>query len=507
MVKFDAWVQPWIPVELNDNSFKQVSIFQALKDAHNITAIRAATPTETFGISRLLITILTDIYRPKRWDDVDEIRQQGFIPSSKLEEYYNTCLAEGSSFDLFDTKRPFLQYVFSDADKPTPRPIGTLLDHIPTGNNVPHFVHSSENSHIFDVARCLQALCVIPFYEKHKRGRKVTTGINGTPPIYYLYNGDTLFDTLIVSIIPLKAVSYQEFGLPIWREKNYYDKQNIIKPELLHGLFSAPIKVQLIPSNDRNLIEEIFIIDQGINYKDVVWKDPHVAYNLGKKGESIPLRARAARAVWRDLPIIIQPNALTFLFDWRNRSIKKDLIAYAKINELKGTVFMAVNQFVEELKIPQIFLDNEHKRQYYANAITLSDDISKDCGNALKRTLRQLSGEGNIKEVNPFADVLPNLFSNIFLNMIKETLESSLYDQLIKADISTPVWESNINEFLVEKMRLTVFYALNVALGNISDENTDILILKSKLREYAVTRLNILLKKGGYSSDKNRSSK
>jgi len=505
MIKFDAWVQPWIPVELDDGSFQQVSIFQALKDAHKIIAIRAATPTETFGISRLLITILTDIYRPKIWDDIDEVRAQGYIPSSKLEKYYNTCLAEGSSFDLFDTKRPFLQYAFSDSEKSSKKPAAILFDALPTGNNVPHFVHNEQSFYTFSPTRCLQALCAIPFYEKHKRGDKTTTGINVIPPIYYLYNGDTLFGTLVVSMVPHSDTSYKEFGLPIWREKDCYNKKNIVKVELLHGLFSAPVKIMLILS-DSNLIHDVFVVDQGLDYKNALWKDPHVAYSLGKKGENVPLRARVARAIWRDLPIIIQPDALTFLFDWRNRSIKRDLIAYAKINERKGTLYMAVNQFIEELKIPQVFLDNEHKRQYYARAITLSDDISKDCGDALSRTLRQLNGERK-KESNPFSNVLPNLFSEIFLNMIKETLESLLYDKLIKTDIDTPVWESNINEFLVEKMRSTVFYALDIALGNISNENTDILILKSKLREYAIARLNMLLKKGGYSSDKNRSSK
>lgn len=504
---FDAWVEPWIPIEKNDGARCLAGIGETLERAHEIRAVRAATPTESFGIQRLLITVLTDIFRSQRWDDLDAIYEAGRFDANKISDYYNLCKSEGASFDLFDDKRPFMQYAFSEESKPETKLVANLFDHLPSGNNVPHFVHSAENSFAITPARCLQTLCSIPFYEKHKRGKTVTTGINGTPPIYFLFNGNTLFETLVLSMVPPAQISDMPYGLPIWRETQIFERKTIIMPSFLHGLFSAPLKIQLLIGED-GFIREI-IMEQGLEYKDTIWKDPHIAYLKGKKNEVITLKARENRAVWRDLPVIINPEALGILFDFKNRYLDKpysDLIAYAKFLELKGTVFMAVSQYTEELRFPAILLSDELKRSAYSNAINMSDDISRECGNALKRTLRQMEGNGSKEEVNPFADVLPPIFIEVFLSEMKETYDNELIIRLTDADINSPSWEKEINAFLSERFRLAVLAALNEALNSVSDENVDILILKNKLRNNATKKMNYLLKKGGYIDD-DRSAK
>lgn len=499
---FDAWVEPWIPIEKNDGTRCLAGIGETLEQAHNIRAVRAATPTESFGIQRLLITILTDIYRPERRDNLDDIFDSGKFNSKKISDYYDLCLSEGASFNLFDDKRPFMQYAFPEENKSEAKYAANLFDHLPSGNNVPHFVHGAEDSFVMTPERCLQTLCSIPFYEKHKRGKTVTTGINGTPPIYFLFNGSTLFETLVLSMVSNPKNSDVPYGMPIWREQNVFEKSAIVTASLLHGLFSAPLKIQLLPAED-GLIKEI-IMEQGLEYRDAIWQDPHIAYLQGKKNEVITLKARESRAVWRDLPVVINPGALKILFDFKNRDLDKsysELTAYVKFLELKGTVFMAVSQYLEELKFPAILLSDELKRSIYSNAIKMSDEISRECGNALKRTLRQIAGNGSKDEVNPFAEVLPPIFIEVFLSEMKETYEKELINRLTDSDINSPSWGKEINTFLAERFRFAVFAALNEALNSVSDENVDILILKNKLRNNATKKMYILLKKGGYVDD------
>ena len=169
---FDAWTEPWITIEKTDGKALQAGIFDTLKDSHNIRAIRAATPTETFGILRLLITVIIDIYRPEIWKDIEKIRSGGKFNHLELEDYYNNCLKEGASFDLFDQKRPFLQYAFKDIKKEDIKPSANLFDQLPTGNNVPHFVHNPIQLRFYP-QRCLASIMRYSFYEKHKRGKKV----------------------------------------------------------------------------------------------------------------------------------------------------------------------------------------------------------------------------------------------------------------------------------------------------------------------------------------------
>jgi|GEM_PF-3550843 len=507
MIKFDAWIQPWIPVELEDGSFQQVSIFQALKDAHKIIAIRAATPTETFGISRLLITILTDIYRPKIWDDIDEVRAQGYIPSSKLKEYYNTCLAEGSSFDLFDTKRPFMQYAFFDNEKQSRKPAAILFDALPAGNNVPHFVHNEQSAYAFSPVRFLHTLCSIPFFERHKRGVGTTTGINGQPPIYFLYNGFTLFETLAISMIPLVKAFYKELGLPIWRETDCFGKKRIGSVELLHGLFAFPLKLQLKLSSD-NLIREVLLGGQNIDYSKSQWQDPHIAYKDGEKNnKTVALQAKQLREVWRDMPIVIKDKALIFLWNWGDREINGNLTAFVRVSKHERTQSRPISQFVEELKINTEVLKDSLKKTCFSNAILLTDNIAIQCGDALKKALIKSDKEKKKPKEKTIRKFLPDIFRNHFLQDIKDIIYNDLVRLVIDANVDSHDWEANINVFLVKSFRSIVFNALTKSFECISNENTDILILKQQLKENAIKELNILLKEGGYSSDKNRSSK
>lgn len=499
IAEFNAWKDPWIPIEKKDGIQIDASIFEVLSNAHEIIAIRASSPSETFGISRLLITIITDMYRPKRWGDIDDIRSDGSISKDKLNDYYELCLAEGASFDIFDEKRPFLQYAFPKGEKPEAKPAANLFDHLPAGNNVPLFRHNSEDSYSFTPARCLQAICAIPFYEKHKRAKKVTTGINGVPPVYFLFNGSFLFETLIISMVPESDYKGNSYGLPIWRE-NSFAVEKIVTPDILHGLFSSPLKIQLGESK-KGYIKEIYLVDSGVNYEDVIWKDPNVAYYKNKDNKVFALKARNARAVWRDLPIVIEPAALSFLSENNCHNFVKEITAYVKISERKGTVFMAVSQFTEYLKMPIEILSDENKRVCYSNAIKTSDDIVKECAKILGQPIRIINKEKQEEISNPFVAVLPPMFSDIFLIKIKEQIDNGLVKLLIAADKNNTDWEIKINDFLAKSFSDATFSSLKLTLDTISDENVDSMILKSQLRKNVIKELNSILKKGGYKYD------
>lgn len=484
---FNVWFEPWIPVEKTDGSVTHAGIYEALKDSTNIRAIRGTMPPETFGIIRLLITILIDIYRPGRWIDIGIMWNNGKFESKKLDDYYNLCLSEGISFDLFDTDRPFLQYPLKEEKL---KSAANLFDHLPTGNNVPHFMHNEEDSYAFTPQRCLQALCSIPFYEKHKRGEKVTAGINGTPPIYFLYNGDTLFETLIFSLFPKSQYPENDYGKPVWRDCDCFKGQINGTPDLLHALFCAPLNIKLLPSDD-GLIRQV-CFDEGINYKDVIWTDPHVAY-ITEKDKRRALLPKNGRAVWRDLPVIIDSNAIKILYDVENRLKDKSysLTAFVRFCLSKSVLTMPLTQFTEELNIPIGLLENKMKRKCYSDAISLSDNIASECGRTL-RTAVKINDGG--RTINPYAEALQSIFTRAFLTEIKETFDNTLVSLLNDADTDTPDWETKINEYLTEKIKESVFKALNAVFDKISDENVDTLILKTILRNRVNKKLNYILK-------------
>jgi len=309
---FNVLDEPWIPVETSDGEFKPLGLRDVIYDAHKLRGILGYSPLLSYGMHRILIAFLIDAFLPSEEKDIRNLVKKGSFDKNTVEDYIKKCNSNGERFDLFNVNKPFLQTAFKDEEKIKPDYITKLFEDIPSGNSHIHFNHTLEDTHFFSPAECIQALCSQGAYAINF-GRSAHFGINKHPPIYFLYSGENLFQTLTLSMVNVSDYSdFPDTPLVAWREETDVKEDVEMRTiSLLHGLVSMPRRIQFIPENlnDKVIIKRMWY-SKGYNYKNLAnWKDPHVVYFYDSKKELKILRARESRAVWRDLGTILSENA------------------------------------------------------------------------------------------------------------------------------------------------------------------------------------------------------
>lgn len=237
---------PWIPTvrcaETTETKLYNVGISEALRTAPEIQSISHTVPFIEFGIYRILITIVLDAYivngqRPT----IGKMRamlENGAFDQSIINKYLSDYEA---SFDLWDTKVPFLQ-MMSDDNRGEKKPIMSMFPAIPSGVNVLHWYHYFEKEITVSEKIAAQLLTTIsPFNFKTKPGEVRT--LAGDPPMYTLVMGKNLFETIVFNVPrPNGRISFkQELNNgPAWRTKPDLSKLPK-RPTIAQG-FTWPVR-------------------------------------------------------------------------------------------------------------------------------------------------------------------------------------------------------------------------------------------------------------------------
>jgi CRISPR system Cascade subunit CasA len=107
-ISFNLIDQRWIPCLRDDGTRDDLSLHDALTQAHQLREIRGDTPLETAALHRLLLAVLHRVFGPKdraAWFALWKRKDVGF-EVAPLENYLKTWRHK---FDLFDERHPFLQ--------------------------------------------------------------------------------------------------------------------------------------------------------------------------------------------------------------------------------------------------------------------------------------------------------------------------------------------------------------------------------------------------------------
>ncbi|MBC7235520.1 MAG: type I-E CRISPR-associated protein Cse1/CasA, partial [Chloroflexi bacterium] len=118
---FNLVDEKWIPCVAFDGSVEELSLRDALVQAHLYRELGGESPLVTVALYRLLLAVLHRVFGPKDRDAWRELWLSKRWDSAALDAYLTRWQHR---FDLFDEQRPFFQ-----ADHPTilPNPIGNLL--------------------------------------------------------------------------------------------------------------------------------------------------------------------------------------------------------------------------------------------------------------------------------------------------------------------------------------------------------------------------------------------
>jgi len=474
MPKYNVLTEPWIPIEDMQGQAGQVGILDALKEAHKIRCVKAASPLVSYGIQRTLIAFLIDAFRPKDIDELADLIAKNEFDSTALEQYVSLCNANGECFDLFDTKHPFMQSAIDeDVDKEKETSFLTrLFVELPEGNNHTHFQHKLEEDYLFTPAECAQILCTVPSFATNI-GTNAFFSINGMPPLYFLYNGSNLFKTLSGSMIAQTEHSELPLDSPpiVWRNTIKIEKGGLVaKTSLLYGLTCQPRRITLIPIelNDNVLVKEMYYA-KGYNFKELPnWKDPHVAYYEGIDKKTKTIKAQEGRGVWRDLGRVIHskypPKFLNKIRDKLN--IDSDSYALIGFNtcgligDFKGPVY-AANSWIEEgISFDIRITENEEKGKLFDEVLSLAEEVNKILGRTIKQSVKQLSDvQNSSKKEKGRYENLTDQAQEIFFSKAKVFILGDFCNALANTDASKVDWDINIKKQIGEKLKDFAQYA------------------------------------------------
>lgn len=301
MSMFDLIREPWIPCLRPDGAVEEVGLRDALCRAHELRAVRDPLPTVEFGLYRLLVVLVLDIFRLEDTQMLGDLMDAGRFDPSVVDTYFAKWQ---NRFDLFSETHPFLQMAGMEGE--AAKPLAGLLPPIPSGTNAAHFHHIHEA--VFGVspaaaARLLTA--VAPFMTAGGAG--LAPSINGAPPWYALITGDSLFETLCRNSYVLDRQKIA-LGTPAWRDDRPLSPgERCTGADLLDGWTWRPRRIRLVPGSSgvcaltgtqADPLVRTMKFSAGASC-DFVWSDPSVPYKIDDKGAKV-MRPQEGREVWRD---------------------------------------------------------------------------------------------------------------------------------------------------------------------------------------------------------------
>ena len=476
MPQYNVLTENWIPIETLDGKSKLVGMLEVLIHAHEIKCVKAASPLVTYGIQRTLIALLIDAFRPYDIDALAEIIGKGEFDDTTLNGYIKKCIEEGVSFDLFDENRPFMQTQIKEKLNTEISLINKIFLEIPEGNNHTHFVHRMENEHKFTPAECAQALCTVPAFST-KYGRNNYFSINGIPPIYFLYAGRNLFETLSTSMIT--ESEHREIPLDsppiVWRNFSTVEREGkVAKTSLLYGLTCQPRCIKLIPiEQDGCIFVKEMYYSKGWDFKELPnWVDPHVVYIHDKRGD-YSLKAHEGKAVWRDLGSILSTNSSPRILNGIER--KLDSVAeYVSLNTFCvigkksiRTVFVAESWFEESLNFDISIMKNESKAKIISDVLIKAEEVNKILCRVVRKSIRQLQGiKGSDKEHSRFAS-LEKQAKNLYFSMLRVYIFGDFCSIVSKTEATPVDWDIIIKKQAGKTLKSSAESAFETICNNL----------------------------------------
>ena len=290
----------WVPCVDFDGHVQQLSLRDALFEAHRYRELGGESPLVTAALYRLLLAILHRVFGPEDRDAWRALWAQGRWDAGSLEVYLSKWRHR---FDLFDEERPFCQ-----ADHPTipVNPIGNLLHELCKGDTF--YDHRTLNGIELppaDAARHL--LAALAF------GRWMTKGPYGQLPfgtcargIVFLAKGQTLFEDLALNLLRYPTrddVLPHDHGkdAPSWEMADPFNPSRSMPFGYLDYLTWLSRRILLIPEQQNGQVRVLSAkIAPGLRMSDEL-RNPAMAHKgCQKRGWKSWLAYTEGRALWRD---------------------------------------------------------------------------------------------------------------------------------------------------------------------------------------------------------------
>lgn len=485
MVSYNLLTEAWIPVRDKNGNISYKGILDTLKQSHELTEISDPAPPVQFGIYRLLIAFLMDVYQLKELEQLAGLIEKGKFDGDKLDEYARSWQGR---FDLFDEKHPFMQ-VSLKGDKKAAEPVSRLMQHIPAGTNASHFHHGKWDENAYSFGQCARGLVTVPPFMT-AGGAGLSPSINGSPPWYVLVKGDNLFHTLAYNmcVIPLLVKSADDHP-PAWRSDEPFEKVERRSFSLLEGLTWTPRAIHLVPEEgglctytgeqSPGLVRRMFFTAGYRAPEPGLWSDPQVPYVKTKDGIRT-MKPFLGKALWRDMGPLMLLQQEDYTSSNSMISFQRPAVVqqFKKLAE-KGVISKSVPLLVEvygirtdgkmklfewyfdTLTLPWGLLYKNNSGKQIQDGMDNTDKVAYVIKAALKKTYPNTLDNIVIKAQSSFWRDLKPLFERQFLKQLSEQDDN---------DIDAPARTLLGWKHIIEQIG---YQSLSNALGPLDSNSTE----------------------------------
>ena len=489
---FNLWTEPWISLEQSDGQIVRLGIEQTLLRAQDFRTIYDTSPLAVAGIHRLLTAVLQAAVQPKAKADLKRIWKAGCFSEDCIRAF-------GSQYahrlDLFSEAEPFLQSAdipLQPEKKSAGKTVGYLTPDTPSGTAVTHYRHGGEDSHLYCPACLAGGLVAVPAFAT-SGGAGIKPSINGVPPIYILPGGESLFESLLSSILLpdyLPKIADRGQDMAWWaREPEIFRGSEVLRVGYLHSLTFPARRVRLHPvpmqvpctrcgrQDQWGARDMVFEMGESRPKDAETWFDPFAAYKMNKDKKYIPIRPTEGKATWREFSSlflqhkgsdVIRPGVLEQMAELAEDEIgpengRRFFRCIGMRTDMKAKVFEWIDAGFD---VPAEMLRDENAGLVVDDALAFANE----CERKVKFVYRLVFGgkskksERNLRIKNAMVEAFWSGLANPFRIFVSELgdpdQEAAVYDAWLKTvvDQALVVFRSAVEQTGddAEAMRLRI---------------------------------------------------
>ena len=211
-LSFDVIDGQWLDVLHLNGTTASVTLRELLGTAHLISRLSEPSPLTEVALLRFLITLMSDGLRATLQAEDDWARfadqcQDG-LSMHVVDEILAPLAGRSNVLDVnhdafFDG--PSVRRVTGWDESGAWQPVSRFLPELPTGTNLAHFAHISDDSAALCVGCLLKSRAVDAAFARGGLGpslsRNLLATISGTEPRYVVLVGSTLLETLLINVV------------------------------------------------------------------------------------------------------------------------------------------------------------------------------------------------------------------------------------------------------------------------------------------------------------------
>ncbi len=332
-IEFNLIDEPWIRVMDSNCNVSEVSLKDAILNAHNYKSLSGELPTQDIAVMRLMLAVLHTVYsradengnESPLEDDEDEsldrwqaLWKKGHFSKKAIGNYFDEW---HERFWLFHPERPFAQVAGLNigTDYDAPKLNGEISE---SSNKVRFFsMYSGNEKSSLTYPQAARWLLYLNAYDDTsskptKEGKAKAGGSLPSPGVGWLgklgliyITGNNLFETLMLNLIMVNEDIVQESQNPLWEQEKVSDAERteIALPSDLAALYTLQSRRIFLIRKD-NKVASYKLLGGDFFEKENAFFEPMTVWNLPKKDGSAftPKRHDSSKQMWREFSVLFE---------------------------------------------------------------------------------------------------------------------------------------------------------------------------------------------------------